>query len=291
MSAGEPGAAAAGGDAAGIGAADAAVAKAARLARAAGARAAARTPVPETAAPAPETTAPAPDAGGATAPEAAPAPGAGTVPDLVAETFTRLRRTAGRRGRVPSLGAPPRRGGPDLLAGRPRRDDAGAVVPGLGPLGERLAETGFFAEARDRAGTRIPEHLQGRGAGGPRVRRYRRNEPQPLGTVLIRQILDRGWAPQMARGMILTRWPEIVGEELAAQVRIDSFDEGTLLLRAASTAWATQLRYLQDRILARIAEEVGDGVVTRLRIIGPPAPTWRKGRYGVRGRGPRDTYG
>ncbi|MDO5731389.1 DUF721 domain-containing protein [Corynebacterium sphenisci] len=291
MSAGEAGAAAAGGDGAGVSTADAAVAKAARLARAAGARAAAPAPEPATAAPGPagDIDAPAPDADAGAI--AAPAPGAATVPDLVAETFTRLRRTAGRRGRVPSLGAPPRRGGPDPLAGRPRRDEAEAVVPGLGPVGGRLAETGFFAEARDRAGTRIPEHLQGRGAGGPRVRRYRRTDPQPLGTVLIRQILDRGWAPQMARGMILTRWPEIVGEELAAQVRIDSFDEGTLLLRASSTAWATQLRYLQDRILARIAEEVGDGVVTRLRIIGPPAPTWRKGRYGVRGRGPRDTYG
>ena len=45
------------------------------------------------------------------------------------------------------------------------------------------------------------------------------------------------------------------------------------------------------QLLAKIAAEVGDGVVNSLRITGPVAPSWRKGRLHIAGRGPRDTYG
>ena len=64
-----------------------------------------------------------------------------------------------------------------------------------------------------------------------------------------------------------------------------------LTVTAESTAWATQLRIIQRQVLAKIAAEVGDGVVTSLRITGPVSPSWRKGRLHIAGRGPRDTYG
>ena len=67
--------------------------------------------------------------------------------------------------------------------------------------------------------------------------------------------------------------------------------DGVLSVSAESTAWATQLRMVQAQLLAKIAAAVGDGVVTSLKIIGPVAPSWRKGRYHIAGRGPRDTYG
>ncbi|EBV8528738.1 DUF721 domain-containing protein, partial [Streptococcus agalactiae] len=39
-------------------------------------------------------------------------------------------------------------------------------------------------------------------------------------------------------------------------------------------------------------EALGPGVVTRIEVAGPQAPSWRKGPRTVRGgRGPRDTYG
>jgi predicted nucleic acid-binding Zn ribbon protein len=63
-------------------------------------------------------------------------------------------------------------------------------------------------------------------------------------------------------------------------------------VRADSTAWATQLRLLESTLMGRLAEEVGEGTVTELRVAGPGAPSWSRGRHRVQdGRGPRDTYG
>ena len=90
---------------------------------------------------------------------------------------------------------------------------------------------------------------------------------------------------------VLNSWAEIVGADIADHCVPAGFDAGTLRLTAESTAWATQLRLLQSHILAKIASEIGDGIVLKISIYGPQGPSWKKGAWHVAGRGPRDTYG
>jgi predicted nucleic acid-binding Zn ribbon protein len=127
-----------------------------------------------------------------------------------------------------------------------------------------------------------------RGWSGPRPDD---RDPQPLGRLASRLVADRGWADRVSAGVVFARWPQLVGTDVAGHSEPVSLYEGELLVRASSTAWATQLRLLQRQLLARIAAGVGAGVVTRLRIQGPTAPNWVHGPRHVRGRGPRDTYG
>ncbi|WP_051260179.1 DUF721 domain-containing protein [Corynebacterium sputi] len=211
--------------------------------------------------------------------------------DMVEDTFQRMRAEARKRGRLPVLSAPPRRKARgDMLADRVNMasQTQDVTIPGLGKVTPQRDE-GFHGVPRDRAGTRIPDSLlRSRSA---KIYRASRRDPQPLGKVLIKEIIERKWNADMARGMVVSKWDEIVGNELASHVTIESFDEGVLKLQASSTAWATQVRLLQSQLLSTIADTVGDGVVNQLKIVGPPAPNWRKGRYYVKGRGPRDTYG
>jgi predicted nucleic acid-binding Zn ribbon protein len=83
----------------------------------------------------------------------------------------------------------------------------------------------------------------------------------------------------------------VVGQHIAEHATPTVLRDGVLSVSADSTAWATQLRLIQAQVLANIAAEIGDGVVTSLKITGPVAPSWRKGPLHVAGRGPRDTYG
>ena len=94
-----------------------------------------------------------------------------------------------------------------------------------------------------------------------------------------------GWARCSAGGR---PWS---GPEISAHCRPQTLTEGELLVIAESTAWATQLRLMAPTILAKLHAQVGGNVVTRLRVVGPTAPSWKKGPRSVRGRGPRDTYG
>jgi predicted nucleic acid-binding Zn ribbon protein len=118
-----------------------------------------------------------------------------------------------------------------------------------------------------------------------------KRDPQPFGAATMDLARTRGWSTRVAEGSVFGQWPTVVGEQIAEHANPASLREGVLTVEAESTAWATQLRMVQAQLLAKIAAAVGDGVVTSLRIVGPAAPTWRKGKYHISGRGPRDTYG
>ena len=85
---------------------------------------------------------------------------------------------------------------------------------------------------------------------------------------------------------------EIVGPEIGAHSTPESLVDGVLVVRTESTAWATQLKLFAASVVKRLNEELGDGTVTVVEVLGPHAPSWKHGRRGTRdGRGPRDTYG
>lgn len=141
-----------------------------------------------------------------------------------------------------------------------------------------------------RAAPLAPRRVAGRrrswSGPGPDVR-----DPQPLGRAARDVAKKRGWSTHVAEGTVLGHWRTIVGEQIADHATPTSLKDGMLSVTAESTAWATQLRMFQARLLAKIAAAVGNGIVTSLKITGPVAPSWRKGPRHVAGRGPRDTYG
>jgi predicted nucleic acid-binding Zn ribbon protein len=116
-------------------------------------------------------------------------------------------------------------------------------------------------------------------------------DPQTLANVTRDVAKKRGWSARVAEGAVFGRWPTVVGSNIADHASPINLRDGVLTVAAESTAWATQLRIIQNQVLAKIAAEVGDGVVNSLRITGPVAPSWRKGPLHIAGRGPRDTYG
>jgi predicted nucleic acid-binding Zn ribbon protein len=117
-------------------------------------------------------------------------------------------------------------------------------------------------------------------------------DPQLLEGELARLVGDRGWALPLRMRGVFGRWPELVGEEVAAHCTPESFTDGTLVVRTDSTAWATQLKLLTPTVVRRLNEELGHGTVLLIEVLGPHLPTWKKGPRSVRdGRGPRDTYG
>ena len=179
---------------------------------------------------------------------------------------------------------------------------------GLDVARQALAAARAEAKRRGLAPGRVPAPDPRRdpgAAGGDRSRvRWRRpvtdersgahpddRDPQLLGPTLGRLMAERGWETDAAVGGVMGRWAAIVGPEVAAHARPLAFDDGELVVGTDSTAWATQIRLLAPTLLARLAQELGAGVVTAVTVRGPSAPSWKKGLFAVRGRGPRDTYG
>jgi predicted nucleic acid-binding Zn ribbon protein len=112
--------------------------------------------------------------------------------------------------------------------------------------------------------------------------RPRRDDPQPLTAALGGLLSARGWRERAAVGTVFGDWARIVGEQLAAHTRPESFEDGELTVSADSDAWATQVRVFAPQLLKRLGEELGHGVVHRIKVRGQSGPPRQTGRLRAR---------
>ena len=148
--------------------------------------------------------------------------------------------------------------------------------------------------AGGRSGTGRPARLtrRQRPGGGYSGARPDELDPAPIGSILGTAMAELGWVGPLAHARLMGQWASVVGPEIAARCQPVSLVEGELKVSAESTAWATQLRMMAPQILARIARELPAGLVAKLVITGPSAPSWKHGPWSMHGgRGARDTYG
>ncbi len=181
----------------------------------------------------------------------------------------------------------------DPAASQPRDEDARRDE------GLDLART----IARGLAGRtrRLPRRTKGGTGGSYEARRNEpgrasgahpdERDPQTIDVTLERLVADQGWSTDLRVHGVFARWSAIVGRDIAEHSSPESFADGRLVVRADSTAWATQLTLLAGSLVRRLNDELGDETVRVIDVQGPRGPSWRKGRLRVKGRGPRDTYG
>jgi predicted nucleic acid-binding Zn ribbon protein len=164
-------------------------------------------------------------------------------------------------------------------------------LPEHDPTGLDLAQTlarslGAQTRRRRRPKPALP--------AGPQVSGARADDRDPklLADAVERLVESKGWTTEINVHTLLARWALLVGATIAEHSHPEAYADTVLTVRADATAWATQLRYLSPRLVAMLNEQLGDGTVTRITVLAPDAPSWKKGRLSVRdGRGPRDTYG
>ncbi|GMA33092.1 DUF721 domain-containing protein [Litorihabitans aurantiacus] len=179
--------------------------------------------------------------------------------------------------------------------GGARDGDRSAVgpAPAAGPDAAAAALGRAREAARARGlhpGSRPPRRRGTVPGTGPGFPEQRSRDPQLVGDQLGRLMAEHGWTAPLSVGSVMGRWREIVGD-VADHAEPETFTDGKLVVRAASTAWATQLGLLLPQLQRRLDEEIGEGVITEIVVLGPGAPSWIRGPRVVPGRGPRDTYG
>jgi hypothetical protein len=95
--------------------------------------------------------------------------------------------------------------------------------------------------------------------------------PGPIGDEVRRELARFG--PEAGLGELVTVWPEAVGPGVAANAwpaRIAR--DGTLHVATASSAWAFELTQLEETVVSRLRERLGEQAPTRLRFAVGPLP-------------------
>ena len=93
-------------------------------------------------------------------------------------------------------------------------------------------------------------------------------DAEGLSSIIEGLVAGGPWKSGLALGELARRWTEVVGDRLAAETvpaRLD--DAGLLVVRASSSAWAAQLRFLEAEIARAANSVLGEGRVKRVSVV------------------------
>ena len=87
----------------------------------------------------------------------------------------------------------------------------------------------------------------------------------------MERVLRHLGAPSVdALETVFGQWPALVGERVAEHAEPVAVENGRLIVRAEDPAWASQLRWLERDLVARVSDALGAGVVTSIEVrVGP----------------------
>lgn len=93
--------------------------------------------------------------------------------------------------------------------------------------------------------------------------------PIELGGILQTFASKNRWNKQLSIAKLRVSWNKVVGEVIAQHCEISQIRNGTLIIRAQSAVWATQLSYLLPQLKKKISENLADIEITEIKVIGP----------------------
>jgi hypothetical protein len=101
----------------------------------------------------------------------------------------------------------------------------------------------------------------------------RSGDPVAIGDVVDGLLAEGVFSRGMPVATLMSRWPELVGERLAAATEPASLERGVLVVRASDGPWGAQASFLADAIRAKADEALGGGQVTSVRVVVGDGPT------------------
>jgi predicted nucleic acid-binding Zn ribbon protein len=108
------------------------------------------------------------------------------------------------------------------------------------------------------------------------------NDPGPVhvGTSVERVLRHLGAPKVDALGAVFGDWERLVGPRVAEHAAPVALSGGRLVVRADDPAWASQLRWLEQDLLARLDAALGPQTVTSIEVRVGPADDRPRGRAG-----------
>jgi len=97
-------------------------------------------------------------------------------------------------------------------------------------------------------------------------------DPQPVAETLEHLVRRWGTGSPGTTRSLFADWDDIVGEQLARHAHPRALRRGTLVVAVADPAWATQLRFLETELLARIRATTGSAEVVAIQVRVVPGP-------------------
>lgn len=87
------------------------------------------------------------------------------------------------------------------------------------------------------------------------------SQPELLKNALERHVRRAGIGRKLAQGKMLSQWPQVVGEQVAARATADSIEDGVLTVVVPDSSWRHELTFQKRDMIERLNAAAGQKVV------------------------------
>lgn len=95
--------------------------------------------------------------------------------------------------------------------------------------------------------------------------RFRRGNMARVGGLLRERLQEMGIQEKILQQRALSRWPEVVGRQIAASTTPEAVRDGVLFVCCKSSMWSSELSLHKDDIVARLNTAVGSKAIKDIR--------------------------
>ena len=94
-----------------------------------------------------------------------------------------------------------------------------------------------------------------------------RQAPKPIAGVIEKVVQSLGISKSYHGWLVVTKWPDIVGDQIARAAKAVRFDDGTLYVAVPDAAWRQNLAMETESILRKIRSYPYGRAINQLRFV------------------------
>ncbi len=95
----------------------------------------------------------------------------------------------------------------------------------------------------------------------------KKNRPQPISGVIGKIMSTFGISKTYYGWMVVEKWPDIVGKELAQRAKAIRYEKGVLFVAVTDDAWRQEISMKSDEIISQINSYPFGRSIKQIRLI------------------------
>jgi hypothetical protein len=90
-------------------------------------------------------------------------------------------------------------------------------------------------------------------------------DPEHIGVILKELFRDQEWEKHLKASLLLLRWQELVGSQIAKQSQPEFIKDGVLQVRVENSVWLNHLRFLGEELRQKLNEKLSPQEIKEIR--------------------------
>jgi hypothetical protein len=92
-----------------------------------------------------------------------------------------------------------------------------------------------------------------------------KKDPEHIGVILKQLFRDREWEKHLQVSLLLLRWQELVGPQIAKQSQPEYLKDEVLQVRVENSVWLNHLRFLEEELRRKLNKKLSPQKVKEIR--------------------------